>query len=110
MWLGACIAAIPIGYVLLKYVPDRVRWVREATAAERIRLDADDLQIFALRAAVNRPLWELRAATPDPGGALAAGDYAALAQLELHSLGLGAEDVAAVPGRGEADAAGPSNG
>jgi hypothetical protein len=109
VWLGICIAAIPIGYALLKYVPDRVRWVREATAAEGIRLDADDLQIFALRAAVNRSLSELRAATPDPGGALAAGDYAALARLELQALGLGAEDVAVVAGRGAADAAGPSN-
>jgi hypothetical protein len=108
VWLGVCIAVIPIGYVLLKYVPDRVRWVREATAAERIRLDADDLRIFALRAVVNRPLWELRAATPDPGKALAGGDYAALARLELRSLGLGAEDIAAVAKGGTADAAGSS--
>jgi hypothetical protein len=110
LWLGVCLAVIPIGYVLLKYVPDRVRWVREATAAERIRLEADDLQLFALRAAVSRPLWELRAATPDPGGALAAGDYEALARLELHSLGLGTEDVAAVVGRGTAGAAGSPEG
>jgi hypothetical protein len=110
LWLGACVAVIPIGYVLLKYVPDRVRWVREATAAQRIRLDADDLRIFALRAAVNRPLWELRAATPDPGGALAAGDYEALARLELHALGLGPKDVAAVVGGGTAPGDGPSGG
>jgi len=39
----------------------------------------------------NRPLRELRRVTPDPAGALRAGEYEALADLELRALGLRAE-------------------
>jgi hypothetical protein len=88
LWLGILLALIPILFVLYKYLPDRYRWVREATAANRIRLDADDLHLFALRAVATRPLYELRRAHPDPGRALATGDYAPLAALELGELGL----------------------
>jgi hypothetical protein len=88
LYLGIALAVIPIVYLLLKYLPDRMRWVREATAADRIRVDADDLHLFALRAVATRPLHELRRATPDPAGALAAGDYEALATVELSALGL----------------------
>lgn len=88
LWIGLFIAVGPIALSLLLYLPFRIRWIRQATAADRIRLDADDLYLFALRAVANRPFTELRKATPDPGAALAAGDYAALARLELEQLGL----------------------
>lgn len=88
LWIGLFIAIGPIALALLLYLPFRIRWVRQATAADRIRLDADDLYLFALRAVANRPFSELRRATPDPGAALAAGDYAALARVELEHLGL----------------------
>jgi hypothetical protein len=88
LWIGLFIAVGPIALSLLLYLPFRIRWVRQATAADKIRLDADDLYLFALRAVANRPFTELRKATPDPGAALAAGDYAALARLELEQLGL----------------------
>lgn len=88
LWIGLFIAVGPIALALLLYLPFRIRWIRQATAADRIRLDADDLYLFALRAVANRPFTELRKATPDPGAALAAGDYAALARLELEQLGL----------------------
>ena len=88
LWIGLFIAGGPIALSLLLYLPFRIRWVRQATAADRIRLDADDLYLFALRAVANRSFTELRKATPDPGAALAAGDYAALARLELEQLGL----------------------
>ena len=88
LWLGLFIALAPIGAVLLTYLPYRWRWVREATAADRLRLDSDDLYLFALRAIAKRPLSELRKASPDPGAALVSGDYEALARLELEQLGL----------------------
>lgn len=88
LWIGMFIAVGPIALSLLLYLPFRLRWVREATAADRIRVDADDLYFFALRAVANRSFSELRKAAPDPGAALAAGDYAALARLELEQLGL----------------------
>lgn len=88
LWLGTSLALIPIAYVVLKYVPGRLSWIREATAAHHIRLDADDLELFALRAAVTRPFHELRQVSKDPSGDLAAGNYQALARLELTALGL----------------------
>lgn len=88
LWLGILLAVIPIGYVLLRYVPWRSRWIREASAATRLRIDAEDLHLFALRAVATRPLYELQRATPDPAAALANGDYEALASLELGALGL----------------------
>jgi hypothetical protein len=88
LWLGILLALIPIMFVLYKYIPDRYRWVREASAAHRLRIDADDLHLFALRAVATRPLYELRRVHPDPSAALASGDYAPLASLELGALGL----------------------
>jgi hypothetical protein len=88
LWLGILLALIPIMFVAYKYLPDRLRWIREASAAHRIKIDADDLHLFALRAVATRPLYELRRAHPDPAGALASGDYGALAALELDALGL----------------------
>lgn len=88
LWTGVLFAVIPIVLVLMRYVPARARWVRDATAAARMRVDADDLRLFALRAAATRPLHELRRASPHPGRALATEDYRALAALELGALGL----------------------
>jgi hypothetical protein len=88
LWLGVLVAAVPIVVLLLTWLPRRVAWAREAGAASRLRLAGADLELFALRAVANRPLRQLRRATLDPAGALRAGDYEALADLELRSLGL----------------------
>jgi hypothetical protein len=88
LWLGVVVAAVPIVALLLVWLPRRVAWAREAGAASRIRLDGADLELFALRAVANRPLRELHRVTPDPAGALRAGDYQPLADLELRALGL----------------------
>jgi hypothetical protein len=87
-WLGVLLAGVPIVMALLLWLPPRLRWAREAAVAARLRDDRADLYLFALRAVANRPLRQLRRVTPDPAGALAAGDYAALAALELGALGL----------------------
>lgn len=87
-WLGVLLAVIPISYVAYRYLPDRWRWIREASAASSLRIDAADLHLFALRAIARQPLYELQRAAPDPAAALANGDYEALAALELASLGL----------------------
>ena len=88
LWLGILLAAIPILFVLYHWIVRRWRWVREASAAERIRIGGAGLHLFALRALATRPITELRKATPDPAGAYASGDYAPLADLELRELGL----------------------
>lgn len=94
-WLGVLLAVIPISYVLYRYLPDRWRWMREATAASAIRIDAADLHLFALRAIARQPLYELQRVTPDPAAALASGDYEPLAALELATLGLDSSAVTA---------------
>lgn len=88
LWLGALLALIPISYVLYRYLPDRLRWIREASAADRIRIDAADLHLFAIRAVARQPLYELNRVSADPAAALQNGDYEQLAGLELASLGL----------------------
>jgi hypothetical protein len=88
LWLGVVVAAVPVVALLLVWLPRRVGWAREATAASGLRRDPADLELFALRAVANRPLRQLRRVTADPAGALRAGDYAGLAALELRALGL----------------------
>jgi hypothetical protein len=88
LWLGILVAAVPIAALLVTWLPRRVAWAREAGAASRLRLAGADLELFALRAVANRPLRQLHRVTPDPAAALRAGDYEALADLELRSLGL----------------------
>ena len=88
LWLGLLVALVPIAWVLARYLPGRLRWMREAGAAAQLRIDADDLQLFALRAVANAPFHQLRRAVADPAAALARGDYEALAGIELERLGL----------------------
>jgi hypothetical protein len=88
--LGLVVALAPALTVLARWLPGRVRWVREAAAARALVLRSDDLELFALRALVSRPLTELRAVDPAPGAAFARGDrtvIAALAARELEALG-----------------------
>jgi hypothetical protein len=88
LWLGVAVAVVPIVALLLVWLPRRVAWAREAGAASRLRLDGADLELFAIRAVANRSLRDLHRVTPDPAGALRAGEYQELADLELRALGL----------------------
>ena len=88
LWLGVMVAVVPVVALLLAWLPRRVAWAREAGAASRLRMDGADLELFAIRAVANRPLRALHRVTPDPAGALRAGEYEALADLELRALGL----------------------
>jgi len=104
LWLGLVVAVLPVALVLLWWGPRRWRWVTEASAASRVRAGVSDLELFALRAVANRPLRELRRVSADPAADLAAGDYEALAALELRALGLRADPPR---GRGRPEVAGP---
>jgi hypothetical protein len=88
LWLGVVVAAVPVVALLLVWLPRRLAWAREAGAASRLRLGGADLELFAIRAVANRSLRELHRVTPDPAGALRAGEFDALAELELRALGL----------------------
>jgi hypothetical protein len=88
LWLGVLLAVIPIIWALARYLPGRVRWVREATAAARLRTSAADLRLFALRALVTVPLSDLHKVSADPAADYDAGRFRELAAVELASMGL----------------------
>ena len=85
MWLAVFVAAVPIVWLLARYLPKRIAWVLEATAASRLR---GDNRLFALRALTQRPLTELARVSSDPVADYEAERYDALAALELRALGL----------------------
>jgi hypothetical protein len=86
--LALVVAGLPIALVLLREVPRRVAFAREHGAARRLR---DDVELWALRAALHRPLHELAALGPDPVGRWRRGEPGAaeaLARLEQRAAGL----------------------
>lgn len=90
-WLGLAVALIPILVLLWLYLPPRLRFVRRATAGQRYLDQAQDLDLFALRAMAHQPLHVLARLDSDPAGAWRRGDRAVidrLARLELRSVGL----------------------
>jgi len=86
--LALAVAAVPALLLLALWLPRRVRGAREATAAAHLRSGSGALRLFALRALVHRPLRDLRRAAPDPWAAYEAGEWDALAAVELRALGL----------------------
>lgn len=90
--LGIVIAALPIAWLLARYVPRRLEWMRQAAGA-RVLLDGggDGERLFALRALAHCPLDQLRRVSADPLGDFDRGEadvVRALAALELGPLGL----------------------
>ena len=86
--LAVLLAGIPIAWAVQRWLPGRLSWARQATAAVRLR---DDVELFALRAAASRPLHELARLGPDPVGRWRRGEPGAaeaLAALELRAQGL----------------------
>jgi hypothetical protein len=89
--LAVVLVVLPIGWLLLRWLPWRLRYAREAGAARRLLSDEPDLEILAARALVTAPLPQLAALPPGTGAAWRDGDPAAvrtLAGLELARLGL----------------------
>ncbi len=90
-WLGLAVALIPILVLLWFYLPQRIAFVRRATAGQRFLDAGADLDLFALRAMAHQPLHVLARVDADPAGAWRRGEprvIDALALLELQSVGL----------------------
>ena len=90
-WLGVSVGAIPVLAVAAFYVPVRVRFVRRATAGQRLVDTGEDLDLFALRALAHQPLHVLAKVSGDPAGAWRSRDPVvtrALADLQLRADGL----------------------
>lgn len=94
-------ALIPITIVGALWLFLRLRWIRQATAAQRFIDSRSDVDLFALRAMSRQPMTALARISDDPAGAWRRGDrevITALAELELADTGL------RLPGRGPATA------
>ena len=89
LWVGIVVALLPILLALTVWLWRRASWIRDASAAARLRDDPENLYLFALRAISNRPLTELRSKTAREAiRAFHSGDYGPLARLELREMGL----------------------
>ncbi|MEV4619811.1 hypothetical protein AB0J74_14025 [Asanoa sp. NPDC049573] len=89
--LAIITAVVPILFVLLLWLPLRVRWMRRAGAASRVRKSPAGRDLLALRALATQPLSKLAKLGPDVAESWRANDDStvdALAALELRSLGL----------------------
>ena len=90
--LGLAAALIPALLLLAMWVPRRVGWVVEASAASKLSRDGHGARdLLALRALARRPLPELNRLSTDIAAAWRAGEPTAiddLAALELDDLGL----------------------
>ncbi|GAA5108259.1 hypothetical protein GCM10023319_80910 [Nocardia iowensis] len=85
---------VPIGLVLFLWLPLRLRWIRRAAVAARLRTDPSGQDLLALRALANQPLRTLDRLDPHAVDAWRRGDDTTirqLAALELHGLGLHGE-------------------
>ncbi|WP_448608224.1 hypothetical protein [Geodermatophilus sp. URMC 60] len=92
--LAVVLVVLPVGWLLLHWLPWRLGWVREAGAARR--LATADPAVLAARALATAPLGRLADLPPGTADAWRAGDPAAtrtLAAVELARLGLPADTL-----------------
>ncbi|RSM41751.1 hypothetical protein DMB66_55575 [Actinoplanes sp. ATCC 53533] len=105
--LPVLLLIVPIGLVLLGWLPARIRGVRRRATARSLRESAAGRDLLALRALATRPLRELSELSPDIAGAWRRGDAAAvegLVALELRGAGLKSREHRIVPPVAEAAA------
>lgn len=89
--LSLAVLVVPLGLVLVGWLPLRLRWMRRAGAAKRLAAAPAGRDLLALRALAGQPLGRLTRINPDVAEAWRRGDDStvdALAELELRSLGL----------------------
>lgn len=89
--LAVVLVALPVGWLLLRWLPWRLAWLRDSRAAGRLLAGTPDLEILAARALARSDLPTLAALPEGTGERWRKGDPAAvhaLAALELRRLGL----------------------
>ncbi|MFQ1002298.1 hypothetical protein [Modestobacter sp. SSW1-42] len=95
--LAVVLVVLPVGWLLLRWLPWRLGWLREARATDTLLAQGvPDLELLAARALATAPLPRLAALPAGTGAGWRAGDPAAvraLAGLELQRLGLHLPDA-----------------
>jgi hypothetical protein len=89
--LAVVLVALPVAWLLLRWLPRRLDYARDAGAARRLLTGTPDLHLLAARALATAPLPRLAALPAGTGAAWQACDptaVRALAALELGRLGL----------------------
>jgi hypothetical protein len=89
--LAVVLVVLPVGWLLVRWLPWRLGWLRDARAAERLLAGTPDLELLAARAVATAPLPALAGLPAGTGAAWRAGDPDAtrrLAALELARLGV----------------------
>lgn len=89
--LGWAVGVIPILLAVALWLPVRIRWMRAASAASRLRRQRGGVELLALRTLATAPLRRLAALPDDTMAKWRAGDPGTvdgLAALELRRLGL----------------------
>src|ERR1700712_5493633 len=75
--LAVVLVVLPVGWLLLRWLPWRLRWVQEAGAARRLLTGSPDLDLLAARALATAPLPRLAALPVGTGAAWRSGDAGA---------------------------------
>jgi hypothetical protein len=89
--LSLVVVVVPILFVVAIWLPLRIRWIRRAGSAARLRTVTAGRDLLALRALATQPLKRLLRVDPEIASLWRRGDpdaVEALARLELRSLGL----------------------
>ncbi len=89
--LAVALTVLPIGWLLLRWLPWRVRFVREVAVVDRMLEATLDVELLAARAVTTVGLPRLATLPPGTTGAWRSGDpeaARALAGLELERLGV----------------------
>lgn len=89
--LSVVVVVVPVALVVLVWLPLRIRWMRRAGSAARLRGVTAGRDLLALRALTTQPLRRLLRVDPEIAARWRRGDpeaVEALARLELRSLGL----------------------
>ena len=90
------VAFWPVVLVVAAWLRTRLRFAQRAATVRQLLADGADVELFALRALVSRPLRDLAAVSSDPAGDWRRQDVRtvrALAALELDALGVALPEV-----------------
>src|SRR4051812_48387864 len=84
--LAVVLVVLPVAWLLMRWLPWRLHYAREAGAARRLLAGTPDLDILAARALATAPLSRLAALPAGTGGAWHAGDPVAVRTLAAVEL------------------------